>query len=560
MKHKNLTAFFSRVVTVLLPMLLAMTAQTAWAQTNYNINVQPYLEGVGGASCGSVIASPQTAQLGEVVTLTARPASGYGFKEWKAMTPGVTFADQYSEQTTFAMLEGDVIIEAVFMKTFMVRGIATPASKGKVEVSKDNENWSQMIDAKEGDMIYYKATAAPGSKTDGSLSIEVVNDPTTVLSGNPFTMPASNVNVTIGFMTDPYAAVPSNIFSVTVSPTLYMFAGNYFNGSPMSSASVSENSGHAGNVVTLTATPSYLFGEQFISWYVSNNAIIADPWSPTTTLVIPSGNTTVSPYFCRDYPFFILRESEGFNVSMASGFKNQSAKYERTFTQDVSSTLCLPIDYSETKDNGTYYEFGGVNRETNPWTVTMTAVVTPQLGKPYLFVPSVSGGQAFQGKISYDFENPSATSTPSYQEVADATTGGTWRLVGTYSPIEWTEGHEDLGTVYGFAAMNYNSGSYTVSPGDFVKAMAGASISPFRAYLKYTPPAGVRTRGEAEVLPNRIVVRLVDSDGHTTSLIPNLKPTDEGSGFWYSIDGRRLSGQPTKKGVYIHNGRKEVIR
>ena len=29
---------------------------------------------------------------------------------------------------------------------------------------------------------------------------------------------------------------------------------------------------------------------------------------------------------------------------------------------------------------------------------------------------------------------------------------------------------------------------------------------------------------------------------------------------WYSIDGRRLSGKPSAKGVYVHNGRKEVIR
>lgn len=29
---------------------------------------------------------------------------------------------------------------------------------------------------------------------------------------------------------------------------------------------------------------------------------------------------------------------------------------------------------------------------------------------------------------------------------------------------------------------------------------------------------------------------------------------------WYSLDGRRLSGKPAQKGVYIHKGRKEVIR
>ena len=29
---------------------------------------------------------------------------------------------------------------------------------------------------------------------------------------------------------------------------------------------------------------------------------------------------------------------------------------------------------------------------------------------------------------------------------------------------------------------------------------------------------------------------------------------------WYTIDGRRLSGKPTRKGVYIHSGVKVVVR
>lgn len=33
-----------------------------------------------------------------------------------------------------------------------------------------------------------------------------------------------------------------------------------------------------------------------------------------------------------------------------------------------------------------------------------------------------------------------------------------------------------------------------------------------------------------------------------------------GSGSWYTPDGRRLSGKPTKKGLYINNGRKVVIK
>jgi hypothetical protein len=29
---------------------------------------------------------------------------------------------------------------------------------------------------------------------------------------------------------------------------------------------------------------------------------------------------------------------------------------------------------------------------------------------------------------------------------------------------------------------------------------------------------------------------------------------------WYSIDGRRIDGKPTAKGMYIYNGRKMIIK
>ena len=29
---------------------------------------------------------------------------------------------------------------------------------------------------------------------------------------------------------------------------------------------------------------------------------------------------------------------------------------------------------------------------------------------------------------------------------------------------------------------------------------------------------------------------------------------------WYSLDGRRLNGKPMQKGIFIHNGRKEVLK
>jgi hypothetical protein len=47
----------------------------------------------------------------------------------------------------------------------------------------------------------------------------------------------------------------------------------------------------------------------------------------------------------------------------------------------------------------------------------------------------------------------------------------------------------------------------------------------------------------------------------TTSLSPVPSPSREGSSQrWYTLDGRKLDKQPTKKGIYINGGRKVVIK
>ena len=49
--------------------------------------------------------------------------------------------------------------------------------------------------------------------------------------------------------------------------------------------------------------------------------------------------------------------------------------------------------------------------------------------------------------------------------------------------------------------------------------------------------------------------------GTASAVIDNEQLTiDNLAGAWYSLDGRRLSGKPTKSGVYVNNGRKVVIK
>lgn len=49
-------------------------------------------------------------------------------------------------------------------------------------------------------------------------------------------------------------------------------------------------------------------------------------------------------------------------------------------------------------------------------------------------------------------------------------------------------------------------------------------------------------------------------DATAIESLTDKKQTTAESGLWFTIDGRLLSGKPTKKGIYINNGRKVIIK
>ncbi len=48
-------------------------------------------------------------------------------------------------------------------------------------------------------------------------------------------------------------------------------------------------------------------------------------------------------------------------------------------------------------------------------------------------------------------------------------------------------------------------------------------------------------------------------DGSTTGIVDLDREATTNSG-WYTVDGKKLDKQPTRKGVYIQNGRAVVIK
>lgn len=147
----------------------------------------------------------------------------------------------------------------------------------------------------------------------------------------------------------------------------------------------------------------------------------------------------------------------------------------------------------------------------------------------------------------------------------DDNTMKNWEMRGTYSLIEWNAGNAELGRVYGFAAKAKDG----VSVGQFVKAKAGASIPPMRAYLRYnrTPVASKAAAGVLasidEELPETIGIQLVDKDGviqaigSMNTLTGEIKMDDN---VWFDMKGRKMNKKPTVKGTYYNKGQKVIIK
>ena len=87
-------------------------------------------------------------------------------------------------------------------------------------------------------------------------------------------------------------------------------------------------------------------------------------------------------------------------------------------------------------------------------------------------------------------------------------------------------------------------------PNDETSDMIYPSIGAFRAYFHLDDKNAAR----------RFVLNFGDDE--TTGIVDIQSSTFnvQSNNAWYSVDGRRLTSKPTKKGIYIHGGKKVVIK
>ena len=243
-------------------------------------------------------------------------------------------------------------------------------------------------------------------------------------------------------------------------------------------------------------------------------------------------------------------------------------KFSREFYTDVYSTITLPFNVNTSALTGidSVLGFDGIVLDENKkkavgmwvvWEKDRTHVElkanTPYMVKMKSQTLGISGG---------------ATLQPTRSAVTEK---NGWEFRGTYNYISWTEEHEDVCRVYGFAAGSNSE----VSLGEFVKFIAGAKLRPLRAYLINTKVscqsayasrrAFARSGVEASIdesLPEHmnvvVVERKEDGEEHTTVIGRFNTRTGEFKMLRnYDLNGRNVQGKTKARGAYYG---KKVVR
>ena len=266
----------------------------------------------------------------------------------------------------------------------------------------------------------------------------------------------------------------------------------------------------------------------------------------------------------------------GVNITEEVG-NIKSVTYNRPFNTAQAATVILPFDYiCNGNEGGKFYGFKEVvyDEGLHKWVCTMqepgnTAVTTLTANTPYLFMPDAAT-MTFPNIVSMTGGVVTLQPTTANDGLyGGATTDAAWNFHGSYKGKTWTSSDSDKD--YGFAARSGTEagGAATVEAGQFVRFAPGAFIKPMRCYLSYVgtsapaPARGLTRSAATDDLPQSITVRLVSRSGETTAIGEIDTKTGKmtfKSEAWYTLDGVRLSGKPSTKGIYINNGKKIVIK
>ena len=240
-------------------------------------------------------------------------------------------------------------------------------------------------------------------------------------------------------------------------------------------------------------------------------------------------------------------------ISSADGYLADVTLSGRTLYKDGAwNTICLPFDVTI---SGSVLE-GAVARpltaaSISGSTLTLTfgdAVTTLKAGTPYII--------KWTADANYVDDDAHNIVSPVFSGVTiDADADGNYDTETASPAVTTDERVRFLGT-YKSTTFDAEDKSILLMGGNntLYYPQSGAGIGAQRAYFKIG--------GDGALLARRLTAFNIDfGDDEATGIISTTNYTnDTNSDAWFTLDGRKLDGKPTQRGIYINNGKKTIIK
>ena len=285
-KLKSITTSPSRTVTNNKFTMPASAVEVTVTFEKETYTVSKIISPSGG---GSAALSKLSAKMGDEVTVTPTPATGYQLKSI-TVSPSATVTNN-----KFTMPAGNTTVTIVFEKIkYNVTKTVTPAAGGTASLNKTS--------ASVGDEITVNVTPATGYKLQS-----ITTSPARTVKDNKFTMPASDVAVTVTFVKIDY-----NI---------------YRNTSPSGAGTVTTNKNTAkmGESVTVSQTPAT--GYYFDGW-TKNPANLTISGGAFT---MPAQNVTLTANYLKRSTASVNRKSVTSNGTVTLTITPDKAEYRHKY-------------------------------------------------------------------------------------------------------------------------------------------------------------------------------------------------------------------------------------
>ena len=387
-----------------------------------------------------------------------------------------------------------------------------------------------------------------------------------------------DVDITVTFSTNPVVSVMVSTDGTAEAGTYFMQDGHsktYVDGDDVTAYG---DASQPADAITLTINKDAGVG---CALTIVNNGQKSQRTTDTSNYgFTPHGNVTIELFFYDTTSGMIELANDADNstaLTTANGKKRMVTLSGRTLKRDGNwNTLCLPFDFditgsvldktgmtlkeldTETADNGHLTGLEGSTLYLN----FKSAGTQIKAGKPYIIKWTKPSSYSSSKDITDPVFGAVTIDNSSPESVTSA--DGNVTFAGQYSPFSIVESGatgDNQGNINEILLLAAgNKLGYSQNP---------RTLHSFRCHF-YVPTNGTTAARsfvvdfgegettEIETITNNQYPETITNNQYPETITNNQYPITDGA--WYTIDGRKLTGKPTAKGIYIVNGKKVIVK